>query len=117
MPTLDNHAASQFTKVLYIGDSSSGKTGSLVSLLLAGYSFRILDMDNGLTALREYGRKAGADLSRIEYETYRDEYRMTKGGPMVKGSAKAFASAMDKLTEWSEVEDPMCITVVDSLTF
>lgn len=117
MPTLDNHTASLYTKVLYIGDSSSGKTGSLVSLLLDGYSFRILDMDNGLTALREYGRKAGADLSKIEYETYRDEYRMTKGGPMVKGAPKAFASAMDKLTEWSEIEDARCITVLDSLTF
>lgn len=117
MPTLDQHTASRYTKVLYIGDSSSGKTGSLVSLLLEGYSFRILDMDNGLTALRTFGAKAGADLSKIEYETYRDEYRMTNGGPMVKGSAKAFTLAMNKLTEWSEIEDPMCITVLDSLTF
>lgn len=117
MPTLDNHASSLYTKVLYIGDSSSGKTGSLVSLLADGYSMRILDMDNGLTALKQFGRAAAADLSRVEYETYRDEFRMTKAGPMVKGTPKAFSSAMDKLTEWSEVEDPQCITVLDSLTF
>lgn len=117
MPTLDNHASSLYTKVLYIGDSSSGKTGSLVSLLADGYSMRILDMDNGLTALKQFGRAASADLSRIEYETYRDEFRMTAGGPMVKGSAKAFSNAMDKLTEWSQVDDPMSITVIDSLTF
>lgn len=117
MPTLDNHASSLYTKVLYIGDSSSGKTGSLVSLLADGYSMRILDMDNGLTALKQFGRAAGADLSRIEYETYRDEFRMTAGGPMVKGSAKAFSAAMDKLTEWSLIDDPMSITVIDSLTF
>lgn len=117
MPTLDNHASSLYTKVLYIGDSSSGKTGSLVSLLADGYSMRILDMDNGLTALKQFGRAAGADLSKVEYETYREEYRMTKQGPMVKGTPKAFSNAMDKLTEWSEIEDAQCITVIDSLTF
>jgi GTPase SAR1 family protein len=88
MPTLDNHASSLYTKILYIGDSSSGKTGSLVSLLKDGYSMRVLDMDNGLTAMKQFGRAAGADLSRVEYETYRDEYRMTAGGPMVKGQRK-----------------------------
>lgn len=117
MPTLDNHASSLYTKVLYIGDSSSGKSGSLVSLLLAGYSLSVLDMDNGLTALKQFGRAAGADLSKVEYETYRDEFRMTAGGPMVKGPAKAFSNAMAKLTEWSEVEDANNITVIDSLTF
>lgn len=117
MPTLDQHQASLYTKVLYIGDSSSGKTGSLVSLLQAGYRFRILDMDNGLTALRTYGAAAGADLSQIEYETYRDEQRMTPQGPLTKGSPKAFTDAMTKLTEWSAIEDEQSITVVDSLTF
>jgi hypothetical protein len=117
MPTLDNHASSLYTKILYIGDSSSGKTGSLVSLLLDGYRLRILDMDNGLTALKQFGRLAGADLSKVEYETYRDEFRMTKMGPAVKGAPKAFANAMDKLTEWSEIDDPESFTVVDSGTF
>lgn len=117
MPTLDNHTSSAYTKILYIGDSSSGKTGSLTSLLADGYTMRILDMDNGLTALKQFGRGAGADLSKIEYETYRDEFRMTNAGPLVKGAPKAFSAAMQKLTEWSEIEDPMCITVIDSLTF
>lgn len=117
MPTLDNHASSAYLKILYIGDSSSGKTGSLTSLLADGYTMRILDMDNGLTALKQFGRTAGADLSKIEYETYRDEFRMTNAGPLVKGAPKAFSAAMQKLTEWSEIEDPMCITVIDSLTF
>lgn len=115
MPTLDNHASSAYTKILYIGDSSSGKTGSLAALLADGYSMRILDMDNGLTALKQFG--AAADLSKVEYETYRDEFRMTNSGPMTKGAPKAFSNAMTKLTEWSEIEDPMSITVLDSLTF
>lgn len=116
MPTLDNHQSSDYLKLVYIGDSSSGKTGSMVSLLLAGYSFRILDMDNGLDALVQYGREAGADLSKVEYETYRDQYRSTPAGPMLKGQPKAFTNALGKLTEWSEIDDPNCIVVIDSLS-
>lgn len=116
MATLDNHQSSDYTKMLYIGDSSTGKTGSLVSLLLAGYSIKALDMDNGLDSLVNYGRMAGADLSKVEYETYRDEYRSTKQGPMIKGMPKAFTNALDKMTEWSEIEDPNCIFVLDSLS-
>ena len=117
MPTLDQHQSSDFTKVIYIGDSGTGKTGSLASLLAAGYSFNILDMDNGLSALVRYGKEAGGDLSKINYETFRDEFKMTPGGPVVKGMPKAFSDAMNKLTEWSAIEDPKTITVVDSLTF
>jgi hypothetical protein len=39
-------------KVLLIGDSGSGKTGSLASLAKAGYNLRIMDFDNGTEILR-----------------------------------------------------------------
>lgn len=117
MPTLDQHPSADFTKLLYIGDSSTGKTGSLVSLLADGYKFRILDMDNGLTALKLYAKQQGLDLSKVEYETFRDEYKMAATGPIPKGGAKAFTKAMDTLTTWSAIEDPDSITVLDSLTF
>lgn len=116
MPTLDEHQSSDFTKLLYIGDSSTGKTGSLVSLLADGYSFKIIDMDNGLDALVGYARKAGLDLSKVEYETFKDQYRSTKAGPIIKGQPKAFTEALDKMTKWSEIEDPKVIFVLDSLT-
>lgn len=116
MATLDNHQSSKYTKLLYIGDSSTGKTGSLVSLLLAGYRLRILDMDDGLSSLVNYGRAAGADLSRVEYETIRDEYKASKVGPIIKGQPKAFVQALEKLTEWSEIDDPDCFLVMDTLT-
>lgn len=115
MPTLDNHQSSNFTKLIYIGDSGTGKTGSLVSLLAAGYNLKILDMDNGLDALVHYAREECPDkLANVEFETYRDEYRATKAGPMIKGSPKAFVEALTKLTEWSEVNDPNTIFVLDS---
>ena len=117
MPTLDQHQSSDYIKMLYIGDSGTGKTGSLVSLLGAGYSFNILDMDEGLSALVYYGKEAGYDLSKINYESFRDEYKMAVGGPVIKGMPKAFGEAMKQLTAWSEIADPMTITVIDSLTF
>ena len=116
MPTLDNHQSDDYTKLIYIGDSSTGKTGSLVSLLAAGYKFKILDMDNGLETLKIYARQAQLDLSGVEYETFRDEYRSTSAGPLVKGQPKAFTNALQKMTEWSEIADPMCIFVLDSLS-
>lgn len=116
MPLLSEHQSDEFIKIMYIGDSGTGKTGSLVSLLQAGYSFKILDMDNGLDALVQFGRQASCDLSKIEYETYRDKYRSTRSGPIVAGTPKAFTDAMDKITAWSAIEDPNCIFVLDSFT-
>lgn len=117
MPTLDQHQSSDYTKIIYIGDSGTGKTGSLASLLAAGYSLRILDMDEGLTALVHYAKEQGADLSKVTYESFRDEYRSTPQGPLLKGTPKAFTNAMGTLTEWATIEDSKCITVIDSLTF
>ncbi len=116
MPTLDEHVSSDFVKLIYIGDSGTGKTGSLVSLLQAGYNLRILDLDNGLDTLVQYAKLAGCDLSKVEYATFRDNYRATPQGPLIKGAPKAFTNALAKLTEWSEIEDPMSVTVVDTLT-
>lgn len=116
MPTLDQHQSSDYTKILYIGDSSSGKTGSLVSLLAEGYKFRILDLDNGLDSLVHFAREQCPDkLANVEYETIRDKYVGSRGGPICR-APKAFTDGLDILTKWSEIEDPNCITVLDSLT-
>lgn len=116
MPTLDNHQSDKYLKLIYIGDSSTGKTGSLVSLLADGYKFKILDLDNGLDPLVYFARAQQLDLSGIEYETIRDVYKSTKAGPIIKGMPKAFTDALDKLTEWSEIEDEKTIFVLDSLS-
>jgi hypothetical protein len=117
MPTLNEHQSDTFTKLIYIGDSGTGKTGSLVSLLQAGFKFKILDLDNGLETLKTYARIANADLSLVEYETYRDKYRSTSAGPLIKGQPKAFTDALGKMTEWSEgIDDNKTIFVLDSLS-
>lgn len=115
MATLDTHQSSEYSKLLYIGDSGTGKTGSLVSLLDAGYHLKILDLDNGLDALVYYAKQLCPDkLSNVEYETYRDEYRASKAGMLIKGSPKAFTQSLEKLTEWSNISDPNTIFVLDS---
>ena len=57
MPSLANHQSNEYTKMLLEGDSGSGKTGSLASLVAAGFSLRILDMDNGLEPLKQFVQK------------------------------------------------------------
>ena len=51
MPSIidDIHAPA---KILLIGKSGSGKTGSLASLVAAGYNLRIIDTDKGIRTLR-----------------------------------------------------------------
>ena len=52
MPSLARHQSNSLTKLLLVGDAKSGKTGSLVSLVKAGYKLRILDFDNLLDVLK-----------------------------------------------------------------
>lgn len=122
MPKLSEHHASSLVKLIYIGDSGTGKTGSLVSLLSNGYKLRVLDMDNGLDALVQFARKECPDkLDNVDYETVRDKYRMGPAGPVIAGTPKAFVDALKLLTKWSDESDPSewgenTFLVIDSLS-
>lgn len=130
MAKLSDHQSAKFVKVLYIGDSGTGKTGSLVSLVKAGYDLRILDLDNGLDILRQYVlREAPERLDSIDFETVRDQYKkgpiMANGrligqGPSVT-QPKAYLKAVDLMTKWSDGSVPAewgekTVFVIDSLT-
>ena len=58
MPTFEEEKADgpdkQVTKLVYVGHSRSGKTGSLASLAAAGYNVRVLDLDRKVDVLRDY---------------------------------------------------------------
>jgi hypothetical protein len=119
MPTLDQHQSTAFVKMIYIGDSGTGKTGSLVSLLAEGYKFKIIDMDNGLDFFVQMAKAQGlqSKFAGVEFETIRDTYGVSAAqGAGVKGSAKAFTDALKKMTEWSSIEDDKTIFVLDSLS-
>jgi AAA domain-containing protein len=127
MPSLNDHASSKYTKLLLIGEAGSGKTGSLASLVLAGYKLRILDFDNGLDALASVIKRSNSNLlANVEFETLRDKYTTGPAGPIVQGMPNAFTSAISLLSRWKTNSTdlgvpaewgPEVIVVLDSLTF
>lgn len=132
MPSLADHQSNNFVKLLLIGDAKSGKTGSLVSLVKAGYHLRILDMDNLLDVLKYMIMKECPDkIGNVEFRTLRDKYKGTTMGPMIDGSPKAFVDAIKMIDNWKYTDEitgettdlgkpkdwgPDCILVIDSLS-
>lgn len=123
MPKLSAHHSAKFIKLLYIGDSSTGKTGSLTSLVAAGYKIKILDYDNGIDTLKEYVTKECPDkIDNVDYETVRDKMRSDPiRGPVIAGTPKAFTRGLELMTKWSDGTVPGewgedTIFVLDSLS-
>jgi len=120
MPNLTEHHAGQYVKLLFIGDSGTGKTGALTSLVADGYHLKILDLDNGLDALRQWvGHECAENMKNVDFETLRDEMTMTAMGPTVR--AKTYIAALKLMNEWSDGSSPSegtdkDIFVLDSLT-
>lgn len=131
MPSLANHQSNDFTKLLLIGDAKSGKTGSLISLVEAGYKLRILDMDNLLDILKYMILEKCPDkIENVEFRTLRDKRKATQAGSIIDGQPKAFIEAIKMLDKWyykdaeGNVVDygipstwgPDCVLVLDSLS-
>ncbi len=118
MPSLADHHSSSVVKAIYIGDSSTGKTGSLASLVSAGYKLRILDTDNGLDSLKQFSPQDR--LGQVDYETRRDKYKASATGATVP-APKAFVECLKLMEKWSDETDPATwgedtIFVLDSLS-
>lgn len=118
----------EYTKFFYVGDSSTGKTGSLVSLVAAGYKLRILDMDAGISILSAYVKKQCPDkLANVDVVQFRDKFGMKQDGSVgVTGSPKAFSNAIKTLDKWPTSDPavfetpkefgPDTFLVIDTLT-
>lgn len=123
MPTADQHPSSEFSRLLVMGPSGSGKTGSLLSLLLADYKVGVIDMDNGLDWLVAALRKQAPDkLKNLSFQTFRDKFKMTAGGPVYDSIPNAYTKAIQALDKWDDGSRPSewghdRILVLDSLTF
>lgn len=123
MTSLENHQSKEFTKLLLLGDSGTGKTGSLASLVRAGYKLRVLDYDNGLDILKQLLQRDAPDkLSSVNFITLRDKRRASAVGPILDGPAQAFVSGLKYLDSWSdglgkpETWGSETVLAVDSLT-
>ena len=105
MPTLSHHQSNEFTKLLIEGDSGSGKSGSLASLVKAGYKLRILDFDNGLEPLKQFILRDCPDkIDNVEFVSLRDVRKAGPEGPTVT-SAKAFMKGVKLLDKWKYTND------------
>jgi AAA domain len=125
MPTLEAPNAASITKMLLIGDSGTGKTGALASLVRDGYKLRILDFDNkiagGILPIL-VNRDAKDKLGNVGYEPLRDQLRSSPLGPVVDGVPQAFTKGLSLLDKWADGTSPRewgptTIFVLDSLTF
>lgn len=127
MPSLSAHQSAEFTKLLIMGDSGTGKTSALASLVAAGYALRILDFDNGLDSLAaQIRRRCPEKIEAVRFVTLRDKYKGSAAGPILDGPPTAFVQAMKLLDKWKlDNEDlgspvgwgPETICVIDSFTF
>lgn len=106
MPSLAKHQSNDFTKLLLLGDAKSGKTGSLVSLVSAGYKLRILDFDNLLDILKGLILKQCPDkIENVEFRTLRDKYKAGATGSVIDGKPKAWVDAIKMLDNWKYTDD------------
>jgi len=123
MPSLSQLTASQVIKLLLIGDSGTGKTGSIAALVKDGYNVRMLDMDNGWESLAAAIHRTCPDrLDQVDVESLRDNYKSSPAGPILDGPPKAFVKALGLLDKWTDGTRPKdwgpgTVLVVDSLTF
>ena len=123
MAKLSAHQSADFIKLVYIGESGTGKTGSLTSLVEAGYTLRILDFDNGLDILRLFINHADQKLiNNVDYITLRDKFKSDpRVGAKVDGTPRAYTQAVKFITKWDDDSTPSewgsdTIFVLDSLT-
>ena len=131
MTSLANHQSNDHTKILLLGDAKSGKTGSLVSLVSAGYKLRILDLDNLLDILKGLILKQCPDkINNVEFRSIRDKYKAGANGSVIDGKPRAWVDAIKMLDHWKYTDEtegeidlgkpalwgPDTILVIDSLS-
>lgn len=110
-------------RALYIGNSGSGKTGSLISLLQAGYNIRMLDMDNNSESLVQLCLHHDPKLlEQLDIISVRDKFRASQmTGLEVAGQPKAYVDMLKYLNKWDDDSsfqtwDNKTVFVLDTLT-
>lgn len=128
MAPLKDKTLDSLVKICYIGDSSTGKTGSLTSLAKEGYKIRVLDFDNGVGTLRSYVLKECPEkIVNIDSIQVRDKTTLGtsialggKRGPMI-AKPEAFTKGLEFMEKWDDGSNPAewgpeYIFVLDSLS-
>jgi len=98
---LNQHHASDIVKLLFVGDSGSGKTGALAALANAGYNLFIADFDNGADILHSFVKPEAYD--RINIEVLTDKMGIAADGtPFPVGEPGAWKRFAHLLTDWTD---------------
>lgn len=130
MPNIANYVSDNASRILMIGDSGSGKTGTLAALADMGYNVRVIDFDNGVQVLAKlltdpkspYKQDAA---SRLNYITLTEQFRNV-GGKLIPTTARVWQQAVGLLENWIDGEQKLGpvtnwtqndVLVLDSLTF
>lgn len=107
-------------KALSLGDSGSGKSGSLASLAIAGYNIHVLDYDgsmssaNALTSVLEEEPEA---LARVRWKSIQDKIKFIQGKPALVRPCTAYREFGKTLEEWgAENFTEADVLVLDTLT-
>jgi len=126
MPSLSDHPARTIVKLLAFGESKTGKTGSLVSLVAADYKLFILDFDNLLGILRrQVQSRCPSKLENVHFISLIDEYKVGMKGTTYAGRPTAYLESLRLLNQWKDGDedfgDPSGwpedhILVIDSLS-
>lgn len=131
MTNILQHQDSTYIRMILEGDSGSGKTGSIASLVAAGYTINFLDLENKLDILVEYlTHKASPyaqqlrdiDLTQtFDYITITEEMSILPTGRIVPKAAKAWDAISKVLNNWPNRGEPAkwgkdTILVIDSLS-
>lgn len=111
MPSFENFQAEQRVKLLLIGDSGAGKTGSLANLANAGYQLRIVDLEGNLNVLNSFLTEEGK--KNINYVTFDPEdARCVDGIERITRTWKTATEDFGEVKKW----DNNHVLVIDSAT-
>lgn len=126
MPDLSQHSSTDVVKLILIGDSGTGKTGSLVSLVKAGYKLRIMDFDGLLRVLVEQIKlQCPEKLKNVSFLSFKDKIKGSASGPIPDGIPRAFNDAINALIKWKDGDvdygnpadwGPDVVLVIDTFT-
>ena len=104
-------------QLLLLGDSGTGKTGSLVSLVEAGYKLYLLDLENGSKILANLIHERCPDkLENVEVEKVATKYKISSTGAQAERAPQGLGKVGRIIDKWQTVVSPKDIIVVDSLT-
>lgn len=117
MPSMTEYGGNTSAKLLITGESGSGKTSSLASIVKAGYELFIADCDNGLAVLKEYLTEE--ELAKVKFLPFRDPadakpkaWQQLRDTLITKGWVDGEEN-YGKVTSWG----PERVLVLDTMTF